>query len=552
VKTEGYLARCAANYQPLTPVDFLLRANEVFPDQLAVAWRERLWTYHEFYNIAGRLQDVLRKHGIVAGDVVSIMAENRPEMLAAHFSVPALGAVLNTLNTRLDKETIGYILQHSQSKLLITEAAFLEVAGEAALKSGIPLVVLSSYELLETEKRQTIDILCNAESEISFEFSGVIDEWQPICLNYTSGTTGRPKGVVYHHRGAYLNALGNVMALGLSASSVYLWTLPMFHCNGWCHTWAVTAAGGLHVCLDKIYPELIFSSIAQHGVSHMACAPVVLYMMLNHPAHKARDPASKKITVATGGAAPTSALIAQCEAIGFGLIHLYGLTESFGPALHNELPDKLRLIAPREKAEFLARQGVRHMTSSAIRVVGSNGENVPADGTTLGEILLRGNTLMAGYFRDENATSRAFADGWFHTGDLAVRESNGVVWIKDRAKDVIISGGENISTIEIEGVLHQHHAVLLAAVVAMPDPKWGETPCAFLETKSGTKISPEELIAFCRERLASFKVPKHYFFRELPKTATGKIQKFVLREEAARLRDQLEVPAGAQHTDIAN
>ena len=520
MRIEEHLAPRAGNFTPLTPLDLLDRSLESFPDRLAVAWRDRVWSYRGFAQIVARFTEFLVTQGVGRGDVVSIISTNRPEMLAAHFAVPMLGAVLNAINTRLDAATIGYVLEHSESRLFIIDPACLIAAQEAARRSGVP------FHVLETD----LDLLSERPDLPLPGFRDTVtDEWQPICLNYTSGTTGKPKGVVYHHRGAYLNAIGNVLALGLNQRSVYLWTLPMFHCNGWCHTWAVTAAGGLHVCLERIDPELIFTEIARHQVSHMSCAPVVLYMMINHPG-AATVTLARRLTVSTGGASPTQALIEQLDRLGFDLIHLYGLTESYGPASMCDLDEADLDTAT--KALLLARQGVRHLTASRIRILDEAGADVPADGMSLGEITLAGNTLMAGYYRDAAATEAAFRGDLFRTGDLAVMHDDGRMEIKDRAKDVIISGGENISSLEIESVLHQHPAVLLAAVVAAPDEKWGEIPCAFIELKPGSDITAEALIQFCRQKLAGFKVPRRIVFRELQRTATGKIQKFLLREEA--------------------
>jgi fatty-acyl-CoA synthase len=522
MRTEDHLAPRAANHVPLTPVEFLARSAAVHAGRSAIAWRDRSWTYREFASLVGRLAARLRDLGVGPGDVVSVISTNRPEMLAAHYAVPSLGAVLNTVNTRLDLETVGYILGHAETRLLLADPACAEVARAAAAAAGVECFLFGE---------DGFDLLAGDDAPLPDAFTAVVDEWQPICLNYTSGTTGRPKGVVYHHRGAYLNALGNVLALGLTPRSSYLWTLPMFHCNGWCHTWAVTAAGALHVCLDRPDPALIFPAIEEHGVTHLACAPVVLYMLLNHPARASRD-AARRVAVATGGAAPTSALIAELDGLGFDLTHLYGLTECYGPATLRALEgDELGLSAER-KAGLLARQGVRHATAGRVRVVDATGADVPSDGAAIGEIVLAGNTLMAGYYRDAEATSAAFEGDVLHTGDLAVVHPDGDIEIKDRAKDIIISGGENISSLEVESALHQHPAVLLAAVVAAPDPKWGEVPCAFIEAKPGVAVTSEELTAFCRARLPGFKVPRRFVFRELPKTATGKIQKFVLRQHA--------------------
>jgi fatty-acyl-CoA synthase len=530
MRAEGHLARRDANFQPLTPLDFLERTVSIYPEQVAVVWRDRRWTYQEFAEMVGRFAAMLRRAGVRPGDVVSVMAPNRPEMLAAHYAVPMVGAVLGAINIRLDRETVGYILDHSESRLFIVDPGCSVTAREAATHATVRVITLDGADLIAGA--DSFDALLASEKPESIDLRDVTDEWQPICLNYTSGTTGRPKGVVYHHRGAYLNAIGNVLALGFNQNTAYLWTLPMFHCNGWCHTWAVTAAGGTHVCLDRVDPALIFRAIEEHRVTHFCCAPVVLYMLVNHPERPQK--VTRRITVGTGGAAPTSALIEQLDALGIDLIHLYGLTESYGPATLCALRSDWDVPTSADKARALARQGVRHATASRVRVIGEDGRDVPGDAATLGEIALRGNTLMAGYLKDAAATEAAFANGEFHTGDLAVRHADGYIEIKDRAKDIIISGGENISSLEIETVLHRHPAVLLAAVVAAPDPKWGEVPCAFIELKPGaSEPPPEELTAFCRERLAGFKAPKRFLFRELPKTATGKIQKFELRSELA-------------------
>jgi fatty-acyl-CoA synthase len=525
MRFESHLAARVANHRPLTPLDFLDRALLAFPERPAIAWRDGLWSYRAFSAIVARFTAFLRREGVEPGDVVSLMAQNRPEMLAAHYAVPLVGAVLNTINTRLDAATIGYILEHSESRMMIADAGSRSVAAEAASAARVALFVFADPG---DRDGGALDLLTDGEAPAPGA-AALDDEWQPICLNYTSGTTGKPKGVVYHHRGAYLNALGNVLALGLTQQSVYLWTLPMFHCNGWCHSWAVTAAGGLHVCIERVEPEQIFAAIARHGVTHMSCAPVVLYMMLNHPAAATKD-VSRRLVVATGGASPTSALIAQLDSLGFDLIHLYGLTESYGPATLCSLDREDAAKDAQAKAELLARQGIRHVTASALRVVDEQGRDVPCDGTSTGEIMLQGNTLMCGYYRDEAATEAAFAGDMFHTGDIAVMHPDGYVQIKDRSKDVIISGGENISSLEVESVLHRHPAVLMAAVVAAPDARWGEIPCAFIEFKPNASATADELMAFSRKHLAGFKVPRRFEFRELPKTATGKIQKFLLRE----------------------
>lgn len=520
----------SANFRPLTPLDFLDRAVEIFPTRTAVIWGDRSWNYAEFAGIVTAMIDTLRDHAIGPGDVVAILCGNRPEMLAAHYAVPALGATLNTINTRLDVNATSYILSHSGARIVFADPAGASVAGKAGKQAGVPCIVFS----LQGTVGDGLALL-GASPITACNFSAMVeDEFRPIALNYTSGTTGKPKGVLLNHRGAYLNAIGNVMSLGFDAQTVYLWTLPMFHVNGWCHTWAVTAAGGVHVCLDKVIPDEIFRLIDACSVTHMACAPVVLYMLLSDPARKGHDP-SKPLRVASGGAAPTSALISEMEALGFEFIHMYGLTESFGPTTMRQLaPDEMSEASER-RAQYLSLQGVRHITANIVKVVDDKGRPVPADGSTMGEIVLRGNTVMLGYHQDPLATQQAFAGGFFHTGDIAVLHPDGQIEIRDRAKDLIISGGENISSLEIEQALHSHPEVLMAAVVAAPDAKWGEVPCAFIEARPGSPLDEQALLAFCRERLARFKVPRLFVFAELPKTATGKIQKFALRKSAQEL-----------------
>ncbi|WP_417249435.1 AMP-binding protein [Celeribacter sp.] len=529
MRDEAYLAPKDANFRPLTPLDFLERSVSIYSDRTAVIWRDQSWSYGEFNGIVLEFAAWLEEQGIGQGDVVSMMCSNRPEMLAAHYAVPMLGATLNSINTRLDEEAVEYILGHSKSRLVIADPLCEPVAKAAAVKVGLPCIGLAP----DGRDEETGLALLGAAPALAVDMaSRVTDEWHPIALNYTSGTTSLPKGAILHHRGAYLNALGNMLALGFNEQTVYLWILPMFHCNGWCHTWAVTAAGGVHVCLDQVEPTEIFRSIENAGVTHMACAPVVLYMLLNHEARNLRNP-SNRVTVASGGAAPTSTLISQMDEIGFGFIHLYGMTESFGPVSLRTLDDSEEELETSQRANLLARQGSRHVTANRIRVVDDAMNSVPSDGNTIGEIVLQGNTLMAGYLGDAQATEDAFRDGVFHTGDLAVMHPDGQIEIKDRAKDIIISGGENISSLEVENVLHLHPAVALAAVVAKPHPKWGEVPCAFVEVRSGWSVEPEELRNFCRERLARFKAPREIVFTELPKTATGKIMKFELRHQTS-------------------
>lgn len=517
---DPHLAPREANFQPLSPLDLLYRSVEAHGGKPAVAWRESVWTFTEFGDLVARMTLHLRDHGVGPGDVVSVLLSNRPEMLAAHFAVPALGAVLNTINTRLATEEVAYILDHAGARLLLTEPTLRPDLSQDAP----PIALLCSAPGSD----DGLDLFEGPVPRID-PTSAATDETQPIALNYTSGTTGRPKGVVYTHRGAYLNAIGNVLSLGLTSDTRYLWTLPMFHCNGWCHAWAVTAAGGLHICLDRVEPGPILDAIHKHAVTHLCCAPVVLYMLLEH----ATEPPLSRVRVTTGGAAPTPALLAGLSRLGFDLTHMYGLTESYGPATLNDPVDPSTDLDTR--TALLARQGRHHQTAGPARVVDDHNRDVSADGKTMGEIVLSGNTVMAGYYRDAEATETAFRGGMFRSGDLAVMHPDGQIEIRDRAKDIIITGGENVSSLEVERVLHRHPDVLLAAVVAAPHAKWGETPCAFIEQRPGSGLSEQALEEFCRANLAGFKRPRHFVFGPLPRTATGKIQKYRLRETAMKL-----------------
>ncbi len=527
--------RNKANYVPLTPVGFLRRAATIFPDKVAVIHGQLTYNYREFYARSCRLASALSKRGIGHGDTVAVMAPNVPAMLEAHYAVPMLGAVLNPLNTRLDSNTIAFILEHGEARALITDREFSPFVRQALdqLQSDLLVIDIDDTEAEGGESLGEIDYeSLLAEGDSSADFGEPRDEWQSICLLYTSGTTGNPKGVLYHHRGAYLNALGNLTTMGLDQNSVYLWTLPMFHCNGWTFTWAVTAACGTHVCLRKVEPALIYPMIERHGVTHLCGAPVVL-TMLAHAPEADKVAFGQAVELATGGAAPPSAVIEAIERDGFRITHLYGLTETFGPSLVCTWQNEWSDLAVEARAGKMARQGVGYLTLEQAMVGDPETMNeVPWDGETIGELMLGSNTVMKGYFKNPEATAEAFRGGWLHTGDLAVRHADGYIEIKDRSKDIIISGGENISSLEVEEALYRHPKVLEAAVVAKPHQKWGESPCAFVTLKAGMEADSDEIISFCRENLAGFKVPRTIVFGPLPKTATGKIQKFALRERA--------------------
>ncbi|EDP66332.1 acyl-CoA synthase [alpha proteobacterium BAL199] len=532
------LPRGRANHASLTPLDFLDRAATTYPDRVAIVHGEHRWTYAQKYQRARRLASALVARGIGVGDTVSVLLPNTPAMLEAHYGVPMSGAVLNAINTRLDAPTIAFILDHAESKLVIVDREFTAVMAEAVAASrSKPPVIWVNDPLAEhgepLGEAEYEELLAAGDPE--FAWVGPTDEWQAIALNYTSGTTGNPKGVVFHHRGAFLNASGNAIAFGLNRETRYLWTLPMFHCNGWTFTWAVTAVCGTHVCLRKVDPTLIFPSIADNLVSHMCGAPIVLTMLIHAP-ETVRRRFDHTVSIATGGAAPPSAVIAGMERMGFKVTHLYGLTETYGPSTICAWPPEWDALEPDAKARKMARQGVQYPTIEGMRVVDTEtGRDVPLDGQTIGELWLRGNTVMKGYLKNPKATGEALAEGWFHTGDLAVLHPDGYAEVKDRSKDIIISGGENISSLEVEDVLFRHPGVMEAAVVARSDERWGETPCAFVTVKPGASLTAEEVIAYCRENMARFKAPKTVVFGELPKTSTGKIQKFVLRERAEAL-----------------
>jgi fatty-acyl-CoA synthase len=533
-----HLARNPANFAALTPLGFLARAAAIYPDKLAVIDGERRFTYREFHARCCCFADALRRRGIGLGDTVAVLAPNVPALLEAHYGVPMAGAVLNALNYRLDGRSIGFILGHGSAKLLIADREFAPLARDAVTRLGkdIPIVDIDDGSGSGGFGDMEYEVFL-AEGDPAASWSLPADEWSPITLNYTSGTTGNPKGVVYHHRGAYLNALGNAITFGLDRHSVYLWTLPMFHCNGWTYTWAVTAVAGTHVCQRRVEPAPIFAAIAEHNVTHLCGAPVVLNMLV-HASDGVKRRFDHVVEVATGGAAPPSPVIEAMERMGFRVTHLYGLTESYGPSTSCAWQDEWAALPLSERVAKMARQGVQYLTLDRQRVADpATMQDVPADGATIGELLLRSNTLMKGYLKNPAATDEAFGGGWFHTGDLAVMHPDFYVEIKDRSKDIIISGGENISSIEVEEVLYRHPQIMEAAVVAKPDEKWGETPCAFVTLKADAgEVTAADIIDWCRANLAHFKVPKSVIFGPLPKTSTGKIQKYALRDRAKEVR----------------
>ncbi|MFZ5632517.1 MAG: acyl--CoA ligase family protein [Bacillota bacterium] len=522
----------AVYYEPLTPVSFLRRSAAVFPGKTAVVYNDRRFTYAQFYERVNRLASALGKLGTGKGDKVAFLCPNTPPMLEAHFGVPLLGGVLVSINIRLSSREIAYILNHSDSRALFVDAEFAGLIDQ--IKGEIPNI-------------KTIVNICDGVAEKpldgpeyeEFLLTGdprpfpcpAEDELENITINYTSGTTGLPKGVMYSHRGAYLNAVGEVMEHKMTSDSVYLWTLPMFHCNGWCFPWAVTAIGATHVCLRRVVPEEIYRLVEQEGVSHLCAAPTVLIAMAGYP--RAKECKMKTtLNVITAGAPPAPTVIKNMESIGAVVTQVYGLTEVYGPHSICEWQREWDALDAEERARIKARQGVPYINAEFMTVVNpADMAEIPADGMTIGEIVMRGNNVMLGYYKQPKDTEEAFRGGWFHSGDLAVKHPNGYVEIKDRMKDIIISGGENISTVEVENVIYQHPDVMEVAVVAVPDPKWGEVPKAFVVPKPGTNPTAEDIVNFCRERIARFKVPKHVEFGELPKTSTGKIMKYRLREK---------------------
>ncbi|KQO90729.1 acyl-CoA synthetase [Methylorubrum extorquens] len=525
-----------ANFQPLTPLTYLDRAARTFPDRVAVIHGPLRRSYADLYARCRRLAAALAARGIGRGDTVAVLLANTPAMIECHYGVPMTGAVLNTLNTRLDAAALAFCLDHGEAKVFIVDREFAQIGREALDKAGVSPLVIDyddpeftgdSAPVGETDYE---DFLAAGDPDFDWAMPG--DEWDAISLNYTSGTTGDPKGVVYHHRGAALLSLGNVITAGLPQHAVYLWTLPMFHCNGWCFPWTLSIVAGTHVCLRQVRAPAMYAALAEHGVTHLSGAPIVMSTLLNAPEAQKR-PLPRRVHFLTAAAPPPEAVLAAMGEAGFDVTHLYGLTETYGPAVVNAWHEDWDALSRDEQARKKARQGVRYPVLEGLDVRDPETmESLPADGTSLGEVMFRGNVVMRGYLKNPASTEAAFKGGWFRSGDLGVKHPDGYIQLKDRSKDIIISGGENISSIEVEDALFKHPAVAAAAVVAKPDAKWGETPCAFIELKEGREATSEELVAWCRERLAPYKLPRHVVFGELPKTSTGKVQKFVLREKA--------------------
>jgi fatty-acyl-CoA synthase len=529
------LEKSAANHVPLSPLSFIERTATVYPNRPSVIHGERRFTWAETYARCRRMASALKRIGVGTGDTVAAILPNVPALYEAHFGVPMAGAVLNTLNTRLEPESIAYMLRHGEAKVLLTDPEFAPLVSKAlALLDGPRVLVIDVTDpLFEGGNRigevEYEDFLAAGDPEFAWQLPA--DEWDAICLNYTSGTTGNPKGVVYHHRGAYLNASSNIISWPMPQFATYLWTLPMFHCNGWCFPWTVAANAGVNICLRKVDPAVIFDLMRRHRVTHMCGAPIVYSMLINAPA-KLREGIDHKMHGLVAGAAPPLVMLEGAEKIGIDITHVYGLTEVYGPAAVCAKQPEWDDLPLEERARLNGRQGVPYHMQQAVTVLNpTTMEPVPHDGETIGEIFFRGNIVMKGYLKDPETTKQALAGGWFHTGDLGVVHPDGYVKIKDRSKDIIISGGENISSVEVEDVLYKHPAVLTVAVVARPDPKWGEVPCAFVELKEGASLDEAELIAWCRSQTAHFKAPRQVVFGMIPKTSTGKIQKFLLRQQ---------------------
>lgn len=536
VSAYDQLPRTPANFVALSPLRYLERAAYIYPNQDAIIHGSRHISWRDTYKRCRQFAHQLQNLGVGKNDTVSVLLPNIPAMIEAHFAVPMAGAVLNTLNTRLDAKTLAFMLEHAESKVLLIDPEFANIAKEALALISQEIYIIDVADVEFDGESQSIGQIeyeaWLTQGDENFEWHLPQDEWDAISLNYTSGTTGNPKGVVYHHRGAYINAASNIIACGMTPRATYLWTLPLFHCNGWCFAWTIAANGGTNICLRKIDPELIYKLIDTHRVDYFCGAPIVLSMLINAPdEHKIKI--EHRVEVMVAGAAPPAAIIEGMRNIGINVTHVYGLTETYGPSALCASQAGWSDLSIQEQAQLHSRQGVPYPLQDGMKVLDPETmQPVPNDGTTMGEIMFRGNIVMKGYLKNAEATAEAFADGWFHTGDLAVCQPDGYAKITDRSKDVIISGGENISSLEVEEVLYQHPAILTAAVVAKPDPIWQEVPCAFIELKIGKTATPEEIIAYCKEHLARFKVPKDVVITEIPKTSTGKLQKFVLREWA--------------------